>query len=231
MSIIRKPGEWSSEKSPNCAAQGNALYGLYCDPASDTACQNLASDSRAPSRPPRVQPWASTAAFIAPALVALMPSKLSRPSSIRRSSTPHAKARWAPPPCRARLTGLTIWSAAVRGLRVLTYMSMGLSRVGGRLACDRGLHLSRCRVHPPSSGIAAAVIAAVLDPLRFVHPATSARRDQAPELDEPRLHAPLVDRPHAQQHLLSRRQRLQRGVVELVEHPGPLGLHRTGDRR
>src|SRR5579871_5853822 len=41
---------------------------------------------------------------MAPALVALTPSMLTRGSSSNRSSTPQVKAPWAPPPCRARLT-------------------------------------------------------------------------------------------------------------------------------
>ena len=71
------------------------------------SCQKLCSAVRAPSRPCS-KPYASTAAFIAPALV---PSKDSCPSSSRRSSTPHAKAPREPPPCRARATGLAAaWS-------------------------------------------------------------------------------------------------------------------------
>ena len=52
-------------------------------------------------------PAARAAAFIAPALVALMPSIPRRSSSSRRSSTPQVKAPCAPPPCRARLIDLT----------------------------------------------------------------------------------------------------------------------------
>src|SRR6185437_6021535 len=51
-----------------------------------------------------MKPCASTAALIAPALVPLMPSMRSWPSSSRRSSTPQVKAPCAPPPCSARLT-------------------------------------------------------------------------------------------------------------------------------
>ena len=47
---------------------------------------------------------AITAAFIAPAEVPEMPSKLSQGSSSRRSSTPQVNAPWAPPPCSARST-------------------------------------------------------------------------------------------------------------------------------
>ena len=54
---------------------------------SPTACQKSASAARAPSAPPAVQPWASATAFIAPALVPLMPS-MRMPASSRRSSTP-----------------------------------------------------------------------------------------------------------------------------------------------
>ncbi|MCY1429722.1 hypothetical protein D9M71_456520 [compost metagenome] len=70
-----------------------------------TASQKRARAWRAPSRPPCNRPWASTTAFIAPALVPLMPSKSTRPSSSRASSTPQVKAPCAPPPCRARLRG------------------------------------------------------------------------------------------------------------------------------
>src|SRR5947209_12015483 len=66
---------------------------------------------------------------MAPALVALMPSNSIRPSSMIRSSTPQAKAPWAPPPCRARFTVFSWLSAvAVRALRVLTDMSMVVPR-------------------------------------------------------------------------------------------------------
>ena len=51
-------------------------------------------------------PEANTVAFIAPALVALMPSNPMRSSSSRRSRTPQVKAPCAPPPCRARLMNL-----------------------------------------------------------------------------------------------------------------------------
>src|SRR5262245_37206612 len=65
--------------------------------------QKCSSDMRAPSGPSIIRPWATTAAFIAPALVAEMPSIAKRPSSSSRSSTPQVKAPCAPPPCRARL--------------------------------------------------------------------------------------------------------------------------------
>jgi len=54
---------------------------------SPTAVQKRSSAARAPSAPPVVQPWASATAFIAPALVPLMPS-IGTPASSRRSSTP-----------------------------------------------------------------------------------------------------------------------------------------------
>src|SRR5262245_43590646 len=71
-----------------------------------TRCQKSASARIAPSRPPTVRPWASTTAFMAPALVALMPSISNRGSFRRRSRTPQVKAPWAPPPCSARLATL-----------------------------------------------------------------------------------------------------------------------------
>ncbi len=48
---------------------------------------------------------------MAPALVALMASMESRPSSSSLSSTPQAKAPCAPPPCSARLTGFVLAAA------------------------------------------------------------------------------------------------------------------------
>src|SRR5262249_38036221 len=49
-------------------------------------------------------PDARATAFIAPALVALIASIPSRPSSSIRSTTPQTKAPCAPPPWRARFT-------------------------------------------------------------------------------------------------------------------------------
>jgi hypothetical protein len=69
--------------------------------------QNLSRASRAPSGPPTVSPSASTAAFIAPELVALTPSTIIRRSSSRRSRTPQVNAPCAPPPCSARLICFT----------------------------------------------------------------------------------------------------------------------------
>ena len=50
---------------------------------SATVFQNLDSAARPPSSPPSMSPWASTTAFIAPALVPLTPSKVRHPSSSR----------------------------------------------------------------------------------------------------------------------------------------------------
>ena len=71
------------------------------------AFQNRPSASRAPSGPPRSWPSANTTAFIAPALVPLIPRIDSRLSSSSRSSTPQVSAPCDPPPCSARLIGLT----------------------------------------------------------------------------------------------------------------------------
>src|ERR1700674_3264681 len=71
-----------------------------------TLSQKRASACRAASRPPFTRPSASTTAFIAPALVPLMPSNSICSPSSRRSSTPQVNAPWEPPPCRARLTTL-----------------------------------------------------------------------------------------------------------------------------
>src|SRR3954447_4912225 len=54
---------------------------------------------------------------MAPALVALIPSKATRSSSSSRSSTPQAKAPCAPPPWRARFTMLTALPASGPGSR------------------------------------------------------------------------------------------------------------------
>jgi hypothetical protein len=62
------------------------------DVASDIRFQNDRSASFAAPRPPILKPWASTVALTAPALDALMPSKESRSSSSKRSSTPQVKA-------------------------------------------------------------------------------------------------------------------------------------------
>jgi len=64
----------------------------------DIFCQKFFKAFLAPSRPPSAEPSASTTALTAPALVAVMPSKASRPSSSRRSSTPQVNAPWLPPP-------------------------------------------------------------------------------------------------------------------------------------
>ena len=66
-----------------------------------------ASRARRPRRRSRRRS-AITTAFMAPALVALIASMSSRPSSSSLSSTPQAKAPWAPPPCRASVTGLVM---------------------------------------------------------------------------------------------------------------------------
>ena len=66
--------------------------------------QEKGAPQAAPSRPPAIQPCASTTAFIAPALVPLRPSNAIRPSSSNASSTPQVKAPCAPPPCSARFS-------------------------------------------------------------------------------------------------------------------------------
>src|SRR5829696_5076601 len=79
-----------------------------------------------------------TVAFMAPALVALMPSN-AIVSSSRRSSTPQVKAPCAPPPWRARLMVRTRLASG-RGLRVAisTCLFMVSSRsVRGPAAVDR----------------------------------------------------------------------------------------------
>src|SRR4051794_25317326 len=80
-----------------------------------------------------------TVAFMAPALVALMPSNAIVSSSSRRSSTPQVKAPCAPPPWRARLM-VRIRLASGRALRVAisTCVFMVSSRsVRGPAAVDR----------------------------------------------------------------------------------------------
>src|SRR5262249_49772030 len=53
------------------------------------------------SAPPRRRPSARMPAFIAPALVPLMPTISKSGSCSSRSSTPHVNAPCEPPPCRA----------------------------------------------------------------------------------------------------------------------------------
>src|SRR3954454_8867762 len=80
-----------------------------------------------------------TVAFMAPALVALMPSNSIVSSSRRRSSTPQVKAPCAPPPWRARLMVRTRLASG-RALRVATStcLFMASSRsVCGPAAVDR----------------------------------------------------------------------------------------------
>lgn len=72
---------------------------------------------------------------IAPALVALTPSIASRPSSSRRSSTPQAKAPWAPPPCNASVIGFTAWPVSPA------------SRIPGSVDMAR----PQCWVQPPGN--------------------------------------------------------------------------------
>src|SRR5829696_2367506 len=80
-----------------------------------------------------------TVAFMAPALVALMPSNSIVSSSSRRSSTPQVKAPCAPPPWRARLMVRTRLASG-RALRVAisTCLFMASSRsMRGPAAVDR----------------------------------------------------------------------------------------------
>ena len=86
---------------------------MPCEVFSDMRFQNRRSESLAASRPPIVNPCASTTALTAPALDAVMPSKEMRSSSSRRSSTPQVKAPWLPPPWRPRLTVLVPACAAL----------------------------------------------------------------------------------------------------------------------
>jgi hypothetical protein len=71
-----------------------------------TAFQKDSSLVRAPSGPPSIMPETRATAFIAPAEAAVIDWISRPPYSSSRSSTPHWKAPCAPPPCRARLTGL-----------------------------------------------------------------------------------------------------------------------------
>ena len=73
------------------------------DTKSDILVQKACKCFFAPSRPPDANPSASTTALMLPAPVAVIPSKVRRSSSSKRSSTPQVKALWLPPPCSARL--------------------------------------------------------------------------------------------------------------------------------
>src|SRR5277367_2066559 len=73
------------------------------DVISDIFFQKTLSNSFAADRPPKAKPSASRTALTEPALVAVIPSKVRRSSSSRRSSTPQVKALWLPPPWSAKL--------------------------------------------------------------------------------------------------------------------------------
>src|SRR5262245_16071135 len=73
------------------------------DTISDILVQKVSKCVFAVVRPPDASPSASTTALMLPAPVAVIPSKVSRSSSSKRSSTPQVKAPWLPPPCSARL--------------------------------------------------------------------------------------------------------------------------------
>ncbi len=102
---------------------GNARSGFIACEAPATSRQNCSSFSRALSAPPVTNPSAITTAFIAPALVALIASSDSRPSSSNASSTPQVNAPCAPPPCNARETGRV--SGDVRAVDALSVLVMG----------------------------------------------------------------------------------------------------------
>src|SRR5262245_31567557 len=126
-----------------------------------TRCQKSASAPIAPSRPPTVRPWASTTAFMAPALVALMPSISNRGSFSRRSRTPQVKAPWAPPPCSARLATLVSAIAVAAFIRPASATSADASQAcrpagwgatpfaGWRTDAQRG----RCAAKPRATGL------------------------------------------------------------------------------
>src|SRR5215207_6240158 len=80
-----------------------------------------------------------TVAFMAPALVALMPSNSIVSSSSRRSSTPQVKAPCAPPPWRARLMVRTrLASGRALMVAISTCLFMASSRsMRGPAAVDR----------------------------------------------------------------------------------------------
>ena len=84
-------GEFSSVHWPVSISIGPRRIGLNFD-ASETVFQKSSSAALAPSAPPCAWPLAITAAFIAPAEVPEMPSKVSQGSSSRRSSTPQVNA-------------------------------------------------------------------------------------------------------------------------------------------
>src|SRR5215211_5010376 len=137
MSKTRWAGEFSSPWL--CVSRSNSDG---CSGLNSAACEMRRQKSRsavfAPSRPPTVMPWAITVAFMAPALVALMPSNSIVSSSSRRSSTPQVKAPCAPPPWRARLMVRTRLASG-RALRVAisTCVFMASSRsVRGPAAVD-----------------------------------------------------------------------------------------------
>ncbi len=82
-----------------------------------TARQKSASRFCASARPPRASPSASITALTAPADVPEIPSKTSRSSLKRCSSTPQVKDPCAPPPWSARLMRLVVGAAGASGAR------------------------------------------------------------------------------------------------------------------
>src|SRR5690349_1371469 len=88
---------------------------------------------------------------MAPALVPLMPSMTSRPSSRRRSSTPQVKAPCVPPPWSAKLTARC---SATRLLRHLFRLGLGIVLGDGG---ERRGALLRLLLALPHRGIDAAV--------------------------------------------------------------------------
>ena len=99
------PGESSRFQLPCRRSSGVRWMGLAIDIV-PSSLQKARKAVRAPARPPTVQPCSRMAAFMAPALVPLTASTISRSSSSSASSTPQVKAPCEPPPCSARLTRL-----------------------------------------------------------------------------------------------------------------------------
>ena len=69
---------------------------ILVDANSDILIQKVSKCVRAALRPPDANPWASTMALMLPAPVAVIPSKVRRSSSSKRSSNPGEGAVTSP---------------------------------------------------------------------------------------------------------------------------------------
>ena len=98
------------------AAKGKRTPSASGEPeAMATRRQKVSSRRLASAGPPVARPWASMAAFMAPALAPLTAPTRIAGSSSRRSNTPQVKAPREPPPWSASVAGTGPVGARVRG--------------------------------------------------------------------------------------------------------------------